>query len=105
MAYEVYVKENPVTANCEVYIIDTSNGKRFVVKPMELIWTEVEGGKEYEPTLAIPHYIARELFKAMKAAFTGAGIKTDDENMIKAELKATKYHLQDMRKLVFRKSR
>jgi len=103
MSYKVYIRVSPIEDSYELYLVDIVEGKQYVAKPMDLVWIQVHPGEEYIATLKVPARIGVELFKAMKGAITKQGIKTDDENMLKAELKATKYHLQDMRKLVFKK--
>ena len=54
--------------------------------------------EEYQ--LKIPHTIANELFESLAEALDSKGIKTDKDAKIQGTLEATKYHLEDMRKLL-----
>ena len=55
-----------------------------------------------EPTLKIESRRARELFLSMKEQLENHGIQTNQESKNAGLLEATKYHLEDLRKLVFK---
>ena len=59
----------------------------------------VEHGAKYEPSF----YLRVEELKALGDAIAGMGIKLDSDMKREGILEATKYHLEDMRKLVFGK--
>lgn len=59
--------------------------------------------KEGEPVkeefvLKLPY----DAFQSLANAISSLGVKTENEHKIEGELKATKLHLEDMRKLVFK---
>lgn len=85
----------------EVVLYQTRHGKYYAAKPMgEFIFEEVKEGGLIEPTFLIPFTMQRELVKSLKEATERLGIKTDSEFTLEGELKATKYHLEDMRKIL-----
>lgn len=55
------------------------------------------------PTFIIPMERSYEIMKALTDAFGKIGIVASDFQTIKNELKATRYHLEDMRSIVFGK--
>jgi len=57
-----------------------------------------EGGMAEEPTFSIPNISASEFMFALKEAVREFEGNTPD--LSQGELKATKYHLEDMRKIV-----
>lgn len=58
----------------------------------------IEEGKEYAP---VSLSFGREMMKALAQEMNSLGFRTDRDAMIEGELKATKDHLTDMRRLVF----
>jgi len=70
----------------------TQNGEVHVVRPGEALKTE-------------EHYFARfeddQQLQALAEAISKRGVKADNEHKTEGLLKATKYHLEDMRRLVF----
>lgn len=53
--------------------------------------------------LKIPHTLSAELLQSLAEALSEKGIKTDKDAKIAGTLEATRGHLEDMRRLVFRK--
>lgn len=74
-------------------------GVRHVAKPVKLKWEKVtDNGWNIEPTFTIGFMDVRDLTEKL----AGLGFPTKHESAVEAELKATKIHLEDMRKLVFK---
>lgn len=59
-----------------------------------MVTTEIKDGKEMPPTLRINY----DVWKALKSAMLDK--QEREKSTVEAELGATKYHLEDMRKLV-----
>jgi hypothetical protein len=73
--------------------------KTYVAKKVELVFEEIPEGSFFkEPTLAIDWYHANDFKEALKEALDGEKLPP---SAVEGELKATKVHLEDMRKLVF----
>lgn len=100
--FEVRMRQSIYTNSIEFYFFDNGPNSRSVAKPMELIFEKVEDGKEYEPSLRIPDYLASSFLKAVAAALDENGVRPPSVDRIEGEMEATRRHLEDMRKLVFK---
>jgi hypothetical protein len=70
-----------------------------VAKPITLEFVEfVPRTPTIEPTLMLPHGQMRELFRAFMEEMVRKGLMPAQP--LEGELKATKFHLEDMRRLV-----
>jgi hypothetical protein len=78
-----------------------SDGEYFVVKPWQLFWEHIAQGEIVEPSFALSTQGQgiKEFLKKIQESIelTGVSIETQSSG----ELKATKCHLEDMRKLAF----
>jgi len=102
MSFKVYIRESLENETDEIVIIEElPNYKRRIALPMELEWKEISQGESYQPTLRISERISQELYKALQSALENYGAKPDSTSKLEGILEATKYHLGDMRKLVF----
>lgn len=63
---------------------------------------EAEAVEPIEPLIEMPEQMADEFIKAVVDYASEAGIKTENENLLKGKLQATEKHLEDMR-LAFNK--
>lgn len=84
-----------------VHIVITRHegNKVYVAKEFKLEFEELpEGGFFKEPTLRINWYDAKDFKAAFKEALDGEKLPP---SAVEGELKATKYHLEDMRKMAF----
>lgn len=85
----------------EIVFWERRGDKIAVVEPMELKFTETaEGAFLTQPSLRIPYHMAPGFFKALAEVMDKEGIKTENDHKIQGLLEATKFHLQDMRKLL-----
>lgn len=93
--YKIIVQEKPWSLNVDIYILE--KGYRTSVASVEkgyLKMTEIkEGANEAPPTLTIP----LEVWEVLKREMIDNKVREKSE--VEAELGATKYHLEDMRKL------
>ncbi len=80
-------------------VIAKHEGNRvYVAKKVNLEFEELPEGYFFkEPTLAIGWYHASDLMAAFKEALDGEKLPV---SAVEGELKATKYHLEDMRKIL-----
>lgn len=83
-----------------LWLIEDRNGKTYVAKPAELTMVEHKEGEECPPTLRFSVFEMKDILLAFAKALEKQGIETDSEAKIKGLLEATKYHLDDMRKLL-----
>ena len=75
------------------------DGKRYIAKSIELIMEEYKPGDLIKPTLMLPGYTSGEFMKEMAEEIKKQGIRTKVDEDNEGELKATKYHLEDLRKI------
>lgn len=78
--------------NGDVFALNLYTGESKLLKPYEEI------PKEF--LIRISDYIAHEFFLALAEALDKQGIKTDKDAKIQGTLEATRYHLEDLRKLL-----
>lgn len=100
--WRVHVKKEPWRDDVGIYILRDSfvGGKDSIafVKAFEMKKMH-EGDLMEEPSLKMLSGEAHEFLQAMVNAAWGVGIKPTAMEDSANELKATKYHLEDMRKL------
>ena len=99
--FKVTVMRKPGMDLFEIYLINYINGKLYIYNANEdgrLVATEIEEGSgEGKPLLAIPGSIWGDIVRAINK-----DLPNIEREEIDAELKATKYHLEDMRTIVFK---
>ena len=95
--FEVYIRNKTYSNMIEVAFVKIKNGKRFIAKPVNLEFKEIEEGVETRATMEFNLWEGKELLNAFKKELEGINL-----NQIEGELKATKYHLEDMRKIVYK---
>ena len=92
-----------------IYIGEDTEEKTFLAKPINLEFEEIATGTSYPPTLHIDYRIADEFLVKFADELEKKGIRTikQEESLEKSKstLEAVKYHLEDMRNLVFRKDK
>ncbi len=98
----VEIERNPALGGgaYSIYFID-DEGYR-VAAPMELVWQEVEIDAPLEPTLTLMGRDAEALFQAFAETLDQSGYRPDSLAQMQGTMEAQKYHLEDMRKLVFK---
>ncbi|MBT9166730.1 MAG: hypothetical protein DDT19_00054 [Syntrophomonadaceae bacterium] len=100
-AFEVFIQRPGGWDRLDFYIGKAQQGRYYLAKPIELVFYEVEEGATLpEPTLKLSGREGKLLLQALAKALTEHGIKIGTAD-ITGELKATQFHLEDMRRLVF----
>ena len=69
---------------------------------MDLAFERMEEGKEYEPSLKISRVFVPGFLEALSAALDKSGVRPPSTDRIEGEMEATRKHLEDMRRLVFK---
>jgi len=100
---KIFIEANNWQDSYNIYIVEEGhNGKRFLAKPMNLEFVEFNNTEPQEPSIKISRVFGREtnFLQALSDALGKAGFspKTIEENI--GELKAAKYHLEDLRKML-----
>jgi hypothetical protein len=98
---KIHVSASPTTAAINVYLYDERNGRTFVAEPVELKFRAVE---ETElgclPTLQVSYLFWTQVKSAIADMFS----PKEDDSKLEGVLQATRAHLDDMRKLVFKEA-
>lgn len=99
---KVIIYEEPWKDAVNIVIMQIGeNGDRYVAQPVESIFKKIdEATRERKPTITISGMFAHDILKAFSEALDEKDIKTDNDFKIKGLLDATKYHLEDLRKLL-----
>jgi len=76
----------------------------MVAKPMDLIFEEMKDLEPNEPSIKISRIFGKEtnFLQALSDALAKCGYKPKSVEENEGELKATKYHLEDMRKIALK---
>jgi hypothetical protein len=102
---KIFITQNVWADTYDIHILEEGyNGKRYMAEPMELKFKEYVEGNIEPPTLKISRVFGREtnFLQAFSDALAKCGYKPKSVEENKGELKATKYHLEDMRKLLLK---
>jgi hypothetical protein len=104
MSFKVYVEHSIVTEHLNIFIIEKKpDGRKFIAKPVNLTFETMPDHITVEPSIEIPGEYSREFLQSFADAIEKTGIRPTGKPVLENELTATKYHLEDMRTLVFRK--
>lgn len=102
---KVYVnyKDYRRVADCHI-VIENKDGSMGIVAPIQLVFehkTEEQLRTETDipPTFSGDPAIMNAIIKGFAKLAEERGIPTETEGACRAELKATKYHLEDVRKV------
>ena len=95
----VFVSHSPWSIEVQLLFADFINGKPYVAKPLE--FEPMEEGGTARPTHSMFPQQAQELFNKLYAI----GYRPTDGTGNTGHVEALKYHLEDMRKLVFDKEK
>ena len=102
--FEVYIEHERFSGETKVYIFQNKpNGTRAIVT--DLSKGEMKTVKEYahvgEPTFRLGYGMSKPFLQAMANELHVLGIKAEKAPVLENEMDSVKYHLEDMRKLVF----
>lgn len=106
--WKVNIQQNPWGAYLDIYfyrrqpkgtevISWDSNGNQILV-----FVDEAQSTEGFKPTLRLNSMDAGALLKSLAEAINQHGVKTDSDARMSGLLEATRAHLSDMRKLVFK---
>src|SRR4030066_1079553 len=100
--YKIRAWQDPATADTHIIIWCSEGGRQFVALPIDLNFKEHQEGQRQEPSLILPRFMAEEFMNALAEALDEMGVKTDQDAKLVGTLDAIRYHLEDMRQLVFK---
>ena len=90
----------------KLYIAQEIDGYRYMARPVELVFDKMESSLLPEPTISfyLPG-IGTDFLKSLAGELARMGFRADELKAKDSEMTAVKYHLEDMRNLVFRHMR
>lgn len=103
MKVEVSIRQEFEWAGIGIYITARNeNGQRFVVKPLNMTFETLTptGGLAIEPTIRLDEYQAKTFLDSLANELIRLGYAPDAIKAKAGELEATRYHLEDMRRMV-----
>ena len=107
MKFKVYCEYQDYRGSADFFIVREEG----LDKERQAICTSLDNmefknfelGENIKPTFSLTSRVFTPFLQAMANNIKELGIKADDEPILENELIAVKYHLEDMRKLVFKK--
>lgn len=107
---KAYVDYQDYANVCNIYIIDQiDDGNFYPLEYKDKEWIRGEslsyGAYNPNPTIVIRGRLTDQIIKALVEAFDNHGIKPNSQSNLEGQLKSTKYHLEDMRKIAFKRVR
>ena len=106
MQYKIYCKYEDHGDRLAFYIFEELPGGKmnFFTDLKKGEYKEYTVGEVLEPTFVLKSVMNKQFLQAMvDAIYKEAGILPTQSPVLEDQLSATKYHLEDMRKLVFDK--
>lgn len=103
--WNVIVRYDERFARVNVWLIHKQGSKEIVVQPVDLTVTVNLEPAEMppEPTLRFHGNEARQFLQELAEGLVDTGFKPDELRIANERVKATEYHLEDMRLLAFTK--
>jgi hypothetical protein len=104
MKFEVYPQYHDYAGTLDLYIFSVDQrGVRSICTSLEtMTFQEHDECTSIEkPTMSMNAHVAKPFLQAMADALDKIGVRPTGKPVLENELTATKYHLEDMRKLVF----
>lgn len=101
--FEVFIRYEDYAQSLNFYIfVNLPDGSRKICTNLKTMRVEdYKDGEIIKPTFSISGMLAKPFLQAMADELHKIGIKPKDKPVLQNELTATKYHLEDMRRLVF----
>lgn len=98
--WQVHVTKGPADFNIRLYFLQTQGDKVFIARPLDEGTWQTEELKEgldpIKPSLVMSHFLYKALIEEVHKE------PSPVKEAVDAELTATKYHLEDLRKIVFK---
>jgi hypothetical protein len=109
MKFEVFCEYQYATMGMNFYIYrEESTGRREICtkiknKNGQMEFTPYRDYEVVDPTFTLRGNVVKPFLQAMSNELHRVGIKPEEAPVLENELSAIKYHLEDMRELVFKK--
>lgn len=102
MQLKVHIEHDASLRGTAIYLYGEDNKGRFVIEPVTLVARHYSEGEMLgSPTFVFGSRDGEEFLQALSQALVRIGFKPDELKQSNEQVVAIKYHLEDMRKLVF----
>jgi hypothetical protein len=99
---KVYAHHEDWSDTLSLYIVEKfPDGRRAIILPVKLDQKTFVAGEKVEPSIELNGLLAREFLQAMCDLCHAQGLHPTGVAPLENEMSAVRYHLEDMRKLVF----
>ena len=103
MSIHIEIERDPSIRGYSIWITkEKMDGTPQLALPLNLDFKDVILGEPEPPTLQLPRYTADEFLSGFATALATSGFKADELKNVNQQIDAMKYHLEDMRRLVFK---
>ena len=100
---EVVLKYDEDIVGTRLYVLQEIDGKMYLAKPTEFVFEEYSMESYPTPTMSFDRRTGERFLSQLANALVKIGFRADELKAKDSEITAVKYHLEDMRKLVFSK--
>jgi hypothetical protein len=103
MKFEVYCQHEDFAMTLKFYIfkINSDESRDICTSIDNMEFSRYEEGRPVDPTFLLRGRITEPFLQAMANTLHKIGVTAEGEPVLANELTAVKYHLEDMRRLVF----
>ena len=99
----IALEKSLYTDTVDLYLYtENTNGTISVAMPTEFVFTPIDETTLAQPTMRFRRGRGDEFLKSLSGALIRMGYQADELEVNAKQVDAIKYHLEDMRKLVFR---
>jgi len=103
MELKVHIEHDARFRGTAIYLFGKDNGGEFVIEPVDLVRRRFEAGEAIDrPTFIFSGRDGEAFLQSLAENLVRIGFKPDELKAKVGELSAVTYHLEDMRKLVFK---
>ena len=101
--WKCVIRDHPYDLSIDLFVYRQTSGNEleyvYVGKNGEFLIEVVRRYEPLKPFLTLPEMMAKELFSGLAQALDKQGYKTESNSKLEGLLEATKYHLEDLRKI------
>lgn len=103
MELKVHIEHDEKFRGTAIYLYGKDKGGEFVIEPMDLVVRHYEQSERLDqPTLVFSGRDGEVFLQSLAQSLVTLGFKPDELKAVESEKAAISYHLEDMRKLVFK---
>lgn len=93
---------DPTIRGTRIWVVDERQDGLYAYKPTEFLIEKIDEAVEVAPTFIFNRRDGHDFLQEFSQALVRAGFKPDELKAMDKEVNAIKYHLEDMRGLVFK---